>query len=329
MNEEYLRPFHEDTSSCDEDEIINVTDNDDEMEIASVSEFSKDTVNKTSQETSEKNSANAYHRRPKPPYSYIALIAMAIRDSQTGKLTLAEINDYLMKKFPFFRGSYKGWRNSVRHNLSLNECFKKILRDPSRPWGKDNYWTINPTSEYTFAGGVFRRRRKRITRRATKDASSPKPGMSPTHCPQFRESPVYFVQNERDHDLAIRLQHASENFMPRPTVIHSTEQEKLLGKGDFSKNFMMEHILNSNKKNPPQPTPEKRPLMPISNTNSLSNQLFLDYTAKTQALALSTPGYWYVLSSIRPTGFSPYWNPLVDKRLSEVPGLYGSRALLI
>ena len=71
-----------------------------------------------------------------------------------------------MKKFPFFRGSYTGWRNSVRHNLSLNECFQKILRDPSRPWGKDNYWTINPNSEYTFADGVFRRRRKRLARKS-------------------------------------------------------------------------------------------------------------------------------------------------------------------
>ncbi|XP_071782597.1 forkhead box protein Q1a [Centroberyx gerrardi] len=103
-----------------------------------------------------------YTRRPKPPFSYIALIAMAIRDSTTGRLTLAEINDYLMKKFPFFRGSYTGWRNSVRHNLSLNDCFLKVLRDPSRPWGKDNYWMLNPHSEYTFADGVFRRRRKRI-----------------------------------------------------------------------------------------------------------------------------------------------------------------------
>ncbi|XP_043990319.1 forkhead box protein Q1a [Gambusia affinis] len=105
-----------------------------------------------------------YTRRPKPPLSYIALIAMAIRDSPTGRLTLAEINDYLMKKFPFFRGSYTGWRNSVRHNLSLNDCFLKVLRDPSRPWGKDNYWMINPNSEYTFADGVFRRRRKRISK---------------------------------------------------------------------------------------------------------------------------------------------------------------------
>ena len=72
-----------------------------------------------------------------------------------------------MKKFPFFRGPYTGWRNSVRHNLSLNECFQKILRDPSRPWGKDNYWTINPNSEYTFADGVFRRRRKRLSRKTS------------------------------------------------------------------------------------------------------------------------------------------------------------------
>ncbi|XP_055963745.1 forkhead box protein Q1 [Sorex fumeus] len=116
-----------------------------------------------------------YTRRPKPPYSYIALIAMAIRDSAGGRLTLAEINEYLMGKFPFFRGSYTGWRNSVRHNLSLNDCFVKVLRDPSRPWGKDNYWMLNPNSEYTFADGVFRRRRKRLSQRAP-PAPGPAPG---------------------------------------------------------------------------------------------------------------------------------------------------------
>ena len=110
-----------------------------------------------------------YQRRPKPPFSYIALIAMAIRESPNQRLTLSEINEYLMKKFEFFRGSYTGWRNSIRHNLSLNECFTKVLRDPSRPWGKDNYWIINPTSEYTFADGVFRRRRRRILRKGKHD----------------------------------------------------------------------------------------------------------------------------------------------------------------
>ncbi|XP_077982649.1 uncharacterized protein LOC144437561 [Glandiceps talaboti] len=129
---------------------------------------------KTTASSSTATGKQTYHRHPKPPLSYIALIAMAIRDSPSKKLTLAEINDYLMKKYPFFRGSYTGWRNSVRHNLSLNECFTKVLRDPSRPWGKDNYWTINENSEYTFADGVFRRRRKRINRKKSRVGSGSK-----------------------------------------------------------------------------------------------------------------------------------------------------------
>lgn len=129
-----------------------------------------------------------YTRRPKPPFSYIALIAMAIRDSPSGRLTLAEINNYLMKKFPFFRGSYTGWRNSVRHNLSLNDCFLKVLRDPSRPWGKDNYWMLNPQSEYTFADGVFRRRRKRITKKLNGEEEVSEPAEESPSIPQTAAS---------------------------------------------------------------------------------------------------------------------------------------------
>lgn len=28
--------------------------------------------------------------------------------------------------FPFFKGNYKGWRDSVRHNLSSYDCFVKV-----------------------------------------------------------------------------------------------------------------------------------------------------------------------------------------------------------
>lgn len=101
-----------------------------------------------------------YRRHEKPPFSYITLIAMAIKARPNKKATLQQINDWLINNFVFFRGDYNGWKNSVRHNLSLNDCFTKILRDPSRPWGKDNYWTISKKCSYIFKDGVFRRRKK-------------------------------------------------------------------------------------------------------------------------------------------------------------------------
>ena len=86
----------------------------------------KDSERTTNMEVPPTGKSKPYQRHNKPPYSYITLIAMAIRDSASQRLTLSEINDYLMKKFEFFRGNYTGWRNSIRHNLSLNECFIKV-----------------------------------------------------------------------------------------------------------------------------------------------------------------------------------------------------------
>lgn len=103
--------------------------------------------------------------RLKPPHSYIALIATAILNSPGKKLTLTEINEYLVQHYAFFRGPYQGWKNSVRHNLSFNKCFVKILRDPARPWGKDNYWTVSSLHDYLLADGTFRRRRRRKPKR--------------------------------------------------------------------------------------------------------------------------------------------------------------------
>ncbi|XP_065361178.1 forkhead box protein biniou [Calliphora vicina] len=102
-------------------------------------------------------------RRPeKPALSYINMIAMAIKESPTGKLTLSEIYSFLQKRFDFFRGPYVGWKNSVRHNLSLNECFKKLPKGMGvgKP-GKGNYWTIEQNSAYMFEDEGSLRRRPR------------------------------------------------------------------------------------------------------------------------------------------------------------------------
>src|SRR5690606_12089231 len=89
---------------------------------------------KKSQSTGSSAGGNAAARRPeKPPYSYIALITMAIQNSRERKVTLSEIYSFLQERFEFFRGTYTGWKNSVRHNLSLNECFVKLPKTYGKP----------------------------------------------------------------------------------------------------------------------------------------------------------------------------------------------------
>ncbi|XP_059183020.1 forkhead box protein H1 [Centropristis striata] len=83
-----------------------------------------------------------YQRYPKPPYSYLAMIAMVIQRSPEKKLTLSEILKEISTLFPFFKGNYKGWRDSVRHNLSSYDCFVKVLKDPGKPQGKGNFWAV-------------------------------------------------------------------------------------------------------------------------------------------------------------------------------------------
>lgn len=98
----------------------------------------------------------------KPPYSYISLTAMAIWSSPERMLTLSEIYRFITDRFPYYRYNTQRWQNSLRHNLSFNDCFVKVPRNPDRP-GKGAYWTLHPQAFDMFENGSLLRRRKRFT----------------------------------------------------------------------------------------------------------------------------------------------------------------------
>lgn len=65
----------------------------------------------------------------KPPYSFSCLIFMAIEDSPDKRLPVKDIYEWIINNFPYYRTAAGGWRNSVRHNLSLSKSFRRIQRD--------------------------------------------------------------------------------------------------------------------------------------------------------------------------------------------------------
>lgn len=156
----------------------------------------------------------------KPTHSYIALISKAILSSPNKKMLLGEIYQYIMNTHPYYRSEDKYWRNSIRHNLSLNECFIKVGRSDN---GKGNYWAIHPANVDDFAKGDFRRRRAR--RRARKsqllgELTQSYRGAEAAHYPMQYASIA--SQLPFPSHVAVSPLSTSQSFFPSPSLpVHS------------------------------------------------------------------------------------------------------------
>ncbi|XP_062289020.1 forkhead box protein O1-A-like [Scomber scombrus] len=78
--------------------------------------------------------------------SYADLITKAIESSPEKRLTLSQIYDWMVKNVPYFKdkgdsNSSAGWKNSIRHNLSLHSRFVRIQNEGT---GKSSWWMLNP-----------------------------------------------------------------------------------------------------------------------------------------------------------------------------------------
>lgn len=99
---------------------------------------------------------------PKPVYSYSCLIAMALKNSRTGNLPVSEIYNFMIDNFPYFKTAPDGWKNSVRHNLSLNKCFAKAHDGKSNGTHtrKGCLWALNPAKVEKMEEEIVKWRKK-------------------------------------------------------------------------------------------------------------------------------------------------------------------------
>ncbi|KAF5359103.1 hypothetical protein D9756_002960 [Leucocoprinus leucothites] len=97
----------------------------------------------------------------KPQQPLPILVKLAIHGCERGMLTLQEIYQALEDRFEYFaRLKSSAWKNSIRHNLSLNQVFRSCDRPITEP-GKGRYWSLDISK-----GEGYKRERRRKRRNA-------------------------------------------------------------------------------------------------------------------------------------------------------------------
>ncbi|PWZ00752.1 hypothetical protein BCV70DRAFT_237088 [Testicularia cyperi] len=127
----------------------------------------------------------------RPNLAYVELIKLCILKSPDLKLTILQLYNDLESKFPFFaeQSNSKGWKNTVRHNLSTQAYFVKLERERGQI-GKGHYWTYCPDMEKPTS----------LAQSSVISISSLLPGHARPHLPV---PPVYLPSHPDPHSLEV------------------------------------------------------------------------------------------------------------------------------
>ncbi|XP_078391029.1 forkhead box protein N3-like [Cetorhinus maximus] len=159
----------------------------------------------------------------KPPYSFNCLIYMAIEGSPAQCLPVKEIYKWILEHYPYFKRAPMGWKNSVRHNLSLNRCFKRVEKDGREALGKGSFWCIDEESRPNLLQAI----RKRALY-----IQSPPPSSSATVLPYLPytqdpdgEIPQQLFKMNQEHGVTAVVNHdgTSVTVNEDPTMTNSCE----------------------------------------------------------------------------------------------------------
>lgn len=177
--------------------------------------------------------------------SYADLITQAITSAPEKRLTLSQIYEWMVQNVPYFKdkgdsNSSAGWKNSIRHNLSLHNRFMRVQNEGT---GKSSWWMINPDAKpgksvrrraASMETSKFEKRRGRVKKKAeilrngaTADAT-PSPSSSVSESLDiFPDSPMHSYQLSPSTDYR---QRASSNasscgrLSPIPSMV-TTESD--------------------------------------------------------------------------------------------------------
>lgn len=126
----------------------------------------------------------------KPSFSFPCLIGLALTSCESGRMSVSQIYDYITTRFPYFKTAKAGWKNSVRHNLSLNKFFCKLERKDDEQ-GKGSMWGIVPENKTQLLRDIETYKNRQHNSRRTSVPASPAP--KPFSVTRVNSAPVMNV----------------------------------------------------------------------------------------------------------------------------------------
>lgn len=168
---------------------------------------------------------NTSRRNPWGNMSYADLIAQAIMSSPEGRATLSQIYDWMVQNVPYFKdkgdsNSSAGWKNSIRHNLSLHNRFMRVQNEGT---GKSSWWVLNPDAKpgkstrrraNTMEGGRYEKKRGRVK----KKMEALRNGLDTTSSPSssMNENLDLYPDSPHTHPVHPAYSHLSpQDYRPR------------------------------------------------------------------------------------------------------------------
>ncbi|CAO4372903.1 unnamed protein product [Caenorhabditis nigoni] len=157
----------------------------------------------------------------RPAYSYNSLIAMAIQNSPFKALRLSEIYAYISNNFPYYKIEKDGWKNSIRHNLSLREEFYKVQTTD----GKGSFWAMNTQlGSEVYIGkecGSLRRKKNGKHRKYSKSSNTITNQNPIPQIPIFTPSPLLTTPFPLFFHLSQAYAQNPNNLLPKFPILQN------------------------------------------------------------------------------------------------------------
>ena len=220
------------------------------------------------------------------------------------RLTLSEIYEFICKQFPYYERNKKGWQNSIRHNLSLNECFIKFPRSSSSITkqgdtsnlnipGSDRkgcYWTIDPNCFEMFSDNLINYKRRRRVVKKQQLTQLPQQNLY-QHKSKSSENKAQFLINKDDQEnnmKALDKKTSKNSLFDNSSISRSSSSPSLSTSSTTSSASSSSSTSPSTFSNNPRANNTN---ISSEKNNQIKESLLKHQIAATQLAALSTGGF--------------------------------------